>query len=114
MFEEKFSTICKLLYKLNFFDSVKCNVLPTNVCLHTRAHMHEHYERLQEELSPGRLSMFCYRHHNHQQTNLIKRVNGRIKHTNLWRPDSYPPDSYLPDSYPQYEFIRTITLITFR
>ena len=33
MFEEKFSTICKLLYKLYFFDAVKCNVLPTSVCL---------------------------------------------------------------------------------
>ena len=38
MFEEKFSTICKLLYKLNLFDSVKCNVLPTSVCLHTHVH----------------------------------------------------------------------------
>ena len=27
MFEEKFSTMFKLLYKLNLFDSVKCNVL---------------------------------------------------------------------------------------
>ena len=25
--------ICKLLYKLNLFDSVKCIVLPTSVCL---------------------------------------------------------------------------------
>ena len=25
MFEEKFSTICKLLYKHNIFDSLKCN-----------------------------------------------------------------------------------------
>ena len=33
MFEEKFSMICKLLYKLNLFDLVKCNVLPTSVCL---------------------------------------------------------------------------------
>ena len=31
MFEEKFNVICKLLYKLNLFDSVKCNVLPTSV-----------------------------------------------------------------------------------
>ena len=26
-------SICKLLYKLNLFDSVKCNVLPISVCL---------------------------------------------------------------------------------
>ena len=34
----------------------------------------------QQELSPGRLPMFCY----HQHTNLIKRVNGRVKLANLY------------------------------
>ena len=49
MFEEKISTICKLLYKLNIFDSVRCNVLTTSECLQkneskvtTRAHSHTH------------------------------------------------------------------------